>query len=113
MCQAEGVAVTMGSADWDRLASPGPGTQAGLLAAGIRTHKEATAACAALTAEYAASGAEYTLADLSVFACLTQHREICVEPRLPDPPPPVTEHADLGMAAPLGDAPARAADPVA
>ena len=86
LSQAEGVAVTMDPADWERLASPGSGTQAALLAAGIRTHNKAMAACAALTAAYAASGAEYTLADLSVFACLTQHREMYAGSRPPDPP---------------------------
>ena len=70
LSQAEGVAVTMDPADWS------VATQAGLLAAGIRTRNEAMEACAALTAAYAASGAQYTLADLSVFACL-RARTMC------------------------------------
>ena len=117
LCQAEGAAVTMDPPAWERLAGPGSGTQAGLLAAGIQTGKEALAACAALTAAYAASGAHYTLEDLSVFACLTQHRETYAGSNLPDPPPPVTEHADLDVETPDPPdprvAPARAADPVA
>ena len=106
LSQAEGVAMTMEPADWSVAA------QLGLLAAGIRTRNEAMRACAALTAAYAASGAPYTLADLSVFASLKHHVEMYADSCLPDGPAPVTEHADLEMDSPLGEALARAADPV-
>ena len=52
----------------------------------LRTHK-------------AASGAPYTLEDLSIFMCLSQHKEVSlnvIEPlRLPDDPPEVTVLDDL------------------
>ena len=83
--------------DWDLLAGMGSGAETGLEEAGIGTYEKAVAACNVLTTEKAASGAKYTLGDLSVFSCLSQHKEVIVVKDIPEPPPPVSVSDDLGL----------------
>ena len=104
--QVERMKVEVDATDWEILTNMGVGAEACLVVreANLITYEDAVTACNVLdTHNKAASGAPYTLEDLSIFICLSQHEEVSLDNvidkplRLPDDPPEVTVLDDLDL----------------